>query len=62
MALKVEPISIRITDEGNHGSIDMKWIDDGVAEISLSNSFFVDEETINNLTPTLLEAFKELMK
>ena len=62
MALKIEPISIQITTDDNHGHINMAWADDGVAEISLSDSFFIDENTIKQLTPVIMKAFKELMK
>jgi len=61
--LKIEPVEIRITgDDAVDGFIRLKWNDDGVAEMSLSDDFYIDEATIEQLTLIIAEAFKELMR
>ncbi len=62
MTLEVNRLSIEITDDENHNSISIKWVDDGVAEMCLSDDFYIDENTINELTTIIMAAFKELMK
>jgi len=62
MTLRIKPLTIEITDKDNNNEITLTWIDDGVVEMTLGGCFMLDEATIDELTPVLKEAFKELMK
>jgi hypothetical protein len=63
MGLELLPPKIAIADTDHPAAyIEMKYVDDGVIKLNVSPDFYIDEATIKELTPILLQGFKELMK
>ena len=62
MTLKLEIPKIVIVNKETDLEITVKWLDEGVVGMTLSDGFYLDEETIDELTPAIKKAFNELMK